>query len=113
MENKHLVQHRVISMPSMKGNSVPMMERIRECNIHIFCSSKVLGLKSIHISNKKTDLGPFLTPPLQPVVLGDTKAGPRGSSKCQRLQRWQAMQVGDGVDTVGAGTPLLMVVPPS
>ena len=57
MENKHLVQHRVISMPSMKGNSVPMMERIRECNIHIFCSSKVLGLKSIHISNKKTDLG--------------------------------------------------------
>ena len=47
----------IISMPSMKGNSFPMMERIRECNIHILCGSKVLGLKSIHISNKKTDFG--------------------------------------------------------
>lgn len=56
---------------------------------------------------------PFLTLPLQPVVLGDTKAGPRGCSRCQRLQRWQAMQVEGGVDTVGAGTPLLMAVPPS
>lgn len=54
---------------------------------------------------------PFLTPPLQPVVLGDTEAGPGGCSRCQYLQKWQVMRGGGGVDTVEAGTPLLMAVP--
>ena len=51
------MQLRVISTPSMKGNSLLIVERIRKSNIHILCSSKVLGLKSIHNSNKKTDFG--------------------------------------------------------